>query len=122
MLFATVGQGRLFIFMMACGAAIGAWYALTEALRRFLQAGTLLSLGCDLLFGLGGAALLIAFSLVADRGALRPFELIAAALGAALFRFAAMPPLFALGRLLQRSLRRSIAWLAEKSLIKIIFK
>ncbi len=122
MLFATVGQGRLFLFMAAGGAAIGAWYALTDALRRFLQAGKLLSLGCDLLFGLGGAALLIAFSLMGSYGALRPFELAAAALGTALFRFAAIPPLNALGRRLRRALRRMIARLAGKSLIKIIFK
>ena len=39
MLFSTVGQGWVFLWMMGAGAAIGAWYALLAALRRLLRAG-----------------------------------------------------------------------------------
>ena len=60
MLFATVGQGARFVWMLAAGAGVGAWYMLTALLRRFIQAGFWLTLACDLLFGVGAAVILIA--------------------------------------------------------------
>ena len=37
MLFATIGQGWVFVWMAAAGAAIGAWYAAMAALRRAVE-------------------------------------------------------------------------------------
>ena len=55
MLFGTIGQGWVFVWMVAAGALIGAWYALLAALRRLLAAGTWLSLAADAAFGAGDA-------------------------------------------------------------------
>ena len=77
MLFATVSQARLFVWMMAAGAVVGAWYALTALLRRILQAGFWLTLACDLLFGAGSAVILIAALVAGNYGQARPFEILA---------------------------------------------
>ena len=82
MLFATAKQGALFVWMMACGAAIGFWYALMAGLRRFIRAGFWLTLLCDLSFGAGSAVIFIAFLLAGSYGQLRLFGVIAAGLGA----------------------------------------
>ena len=59
MLFSTVGQGWVFLWMLSAGAAIGAWYACMAALRRLLCAGPWLSLAADIAFGAGAAAISI---------------------------------------------------------------
>lgn len=122
MLFATLGQGRLFLWMMAAGAVIGAWYALTALLRRAIQAGFWLTLGCDLLFGVGSAAILIAALILGDYGQARPFALLGALCGAALFGFGVTPPAKWLGRKLRRGFRRIVTRLSENRLIKVIFR
>lgn len=122
MLFATVGQGQLFIWMAAAGAAIGAWYMLTALLRRVLQAGFWLTLACDLLFGAGSAVILIAALVAGSYGQLRSFEILGALFGALLFGLGLMPPLRALGRRLHRALRHIVARLTQNRLIKVLFK
>ena len=66
MLFSTVGQGWVFVWMVAAGAAIGCWYALLAALRQLLAAGFWLSLAADLAFGAGAAAIFCAALVAAD--------------------------------------------------------
>lgn len=122
MLFSTIHQGLLFLWMMAAGVGIGAWYALTLGLRRLIRAGFWLTLACDLLFGAGCAVILCAALVVGNYGALRPFELLGAACGALLCLFALAPPLRSLGRLLGRGFKCIAAWLRENRLIKIILK
>ena len=109
MLFSTIHQGLLFLWMMAAGVGIGAWYALTLGLRRLIRAGFWLTLACDLLFGAGCAVILSAALVVGNYGAL-------------LCLFALAPPLRSLGRLLGRGFKCIAAWLRENRLIKIILK
>ena len=122
MLFATAKQGALFVWMMACGAAIGFWYALMAGLRRFIRAGFWLTLLCDLAFGAGSAVIFIAFLLAGSYGQLRLFEVIAAGFGALIFAGAAAAPLKWLENALQGFLRKIMAALSGNRLIKVIFK
>ena len=122
MLFATVGQGARFVWMMAAGAAVGAWYLATALLRRFLQAGFWLTLGCDLLFGAGAAAILIAALIAGCYGQARAFDLLGAALGAALFGAGFLAPAWGLLRRLRQKAVKILRDLAKKRPINIIFK
>ncbi len=122
MLFSTIHQGLLFLWMMVAGVGIGAWYALTLGLRRLIRAGFWLTLACDLLFGVGCAVILCAALVVGNYGALRPFELLGAACGALLSLFALTPLLRSLGGLMSRGLCRIQKWLRESRAVKVIFK
>ena len=122
MLFATIHQGLLFLWMMVAGVLIGLWYALTLGLRRLIQAGFWLTLACDLLFGAGCAAILCAFLLAGSYGALRPFELLGAVCGALLCLCAVLPPLRALGRSLSRLCGAAAKRLRTCHILQIIFK
>ena len=122
MLFATAGQGALFIWMMACGAVIGAWYVLAAGLRRFICAGFWLTLICDLVFGAGCAAIFIFFLVTGCYGRVRLFEIIAALLGALLFAFAAAPALKWLEKQARRTFASIMTAMSGNRLIKVIFK
>ena len=122
MLFATVGQGALFLWMMAAGMAVGAWYLLTALLRRFIGAGFWLTLACDLLFGAGSAVILILALVTGSYGQVRFFAILGMLAGLFLFGFALSPPLKALCLFLQGRMRRIMASLRKNRLIKIIFK
>lgn len=74
-------QGLLFLWMTAAGALTFLWYLLMRGLRRLVQAGFAISLGCDLLFGAGAALIFVGFLVSGNYGVLRPFVLLAAALG-----------------------------------------
>ena len=122
MLFATIHQGLLFLWMMAAGVLIGLWYALTLGLRKLIQAGFWLTLCCDLLFGAGCAVMLCAFLVAGSYGALRPFELLGAVCGALLCLCAVLPPLRALGRWMSRLGQAVIKRLRASRFLQIIFK
>ena len=55
MLFSTIGQIHVFLWMAGAGALIGALCALAAALRRLLCAGFWLTLAIDAATGLGAA-------------------------------------------------------------------
>ncbi len=122
MLFSTIHQGLLFLWMMAAGVLIGLWYALTLGLRRLIQAGFWLTLCCDLLFGAGCAVILCAFLVAGSYGALRPFELLGAVCGALICLCAVLPPLRALGRWMSRLGQAVIKRLRASRFLQIIFK
>lgn len=122
MLFATMNQAQLFIWMMAAGAAMGAWYLITALLRRFIQAGFFLTLACDLLFALGCAVIFIAAVVAGNYGQARFFEILGVVLGAALFGAGLVPPLRALGRALCKIFKKIMSFLTQNRLIKVIFK
>ena len=122
MLFATVGQGALWLWMMACGAVMGIWYLLLALLRRWVQAGFWLTLAIDLVFGAGCGAIFIAFLVSGNYGRVRLFELIAVLLGAAVFAFAVSGPLHRTESALKRRGKQIWTWLSGKGLIKVIFK
>lgn len=84
MLFSTVGQGWVFLWMVAAGALIACWYALLAALRRLLAAGFWLSLAADVAFGTGAAAIFCAALVMADYGRVRLFSIAGTLVGFAL--------------------------------------
>ena len=122
MLFATVGQGARFVWMLAAGAAVGLWYMLTALLRRFIQAGFWLTLACDLLFGVGAAVILIAALIAGSYGQARPFDILGSAIGALLFGSAILSSIWALLRKIRLKIRHFLGGLSKKRLINIIFK
>ena len=122
MLFATAGQGQVFLLLCAAGALIGAWYDVCRAVARLLAAGFFLSLLTDAAFGLGAAGLLGAAAVAANYGALRLYMLLAAALGWALYAIGLSRPLRALAR---RGRARGGRWLRrlkENRITKVIFR
>ena len=122
MLFATAKQGHLWLWMMACGAVMGLWYLLMAALRRFVQAGFLLTLIADICFGLGCGAIFFAFLVAGNYGQFRLFTLVAALLGAIVFALAVSAPLSWIQKRLKTALGKIWTWLSGKGLIKVIFK
>lgn len=122
MLFATVGQGALFVWMMLCGVVIGIWYALMALLRRILQAGFWLTLACDLVFGLGCAVIFLGFMVLGNYGQFRLYMLLGAASGLALFAFALASPLCRLVSLLEGAGKQILTGIAKNRLIKVIFR
>lgn len=92
MLFETLGQHRIFLWMFLSGALIGAWYGAMAGLRRLLRAGIALGIACDALFGLGAAALFCGFLYAANYGAPRLYAALGAAAGFAVFALGAFPP------------------------------
>ena len=92
MLFGTLGPLPVFLWMTGAGALMGAWYAALAGVRRLLAAGVLLGLGADVAFGVGAAALFCLGLDTADRGELRLYTALAAALGFAIFACGVYPP------------------------------
>lgn len=122
MLFSTIGQIHVFLWMVGAGLAVGALYALCAWIRRLLCAGFWLTLTIDALFGLGAAVILIVAALIASYGRLRLYELLGAVLGAILFELGVRPPLEALFGAIFARLRRLFQKIANFRLIKVIFK
>lgn len=122
MLFATVGQGALFVWMVVAGIAVGIWYGLVALLRRILQAGFWLTLACDLLFGLGSAVILLYFMITGNYGQVRLFSILGAALGFFLFMFALAAPMQRLLEWIEGFFRRFMTKISKNRLINIIFR
>ena len=79
MLFATIGQGAIFLWMTAAGAVIGAVTLAFDVLRCILQAGKILSAALDFAAGAVASAVLIAALIIGNYGRVRFYELFAAA-------------------------------------------
>ena len=122
MLFATMGQGALFLWMTAAGVAIALWYLATAGLRRLMQAGFFITLACDLLFGTGAALILIAFLVAGNYGVFRPFALLGACLGAGISLFGLSLPLKGMEKRLCGAKKRIVTALTQNRLLKFIFK
>ena len=122
MLFATVDQGGVFLWMMAAGALIALWYGLCAALRRLLEAGFWLSLAADVAFGAGAAALFTLALYAANYGALRLYCLAGAALGFGLCAGALFAPARGLARRLGRLGCLFFVKVRQLRWIKVIFR
>lgn len=122
MLFSTIGQFPVFLWMIAAGFIIGIWYALLAALRRLLQAGFWLSLACDLAFGAGAAAIFLAFLITANYGRFRFFAFLGALIGIILFAGCILPPTKALIGRVRKLICRIYFGLKRNRLIKVIFR
>lgn len=122
MLFSTIGQGYIFLWMMGVGALIGAWYGLLHGLRCLLQAGFWLNLLIDSLFGAGAAGIFIVGMVMANYGSLRLYAVAAAIMGFALFAFGIWPPARAMANAAGRTVRRLFAGIGRLRWIKILFR
>jgi len=122
MLFTTIGQYRVFLWMLAAGAAIGAWYALTAAVRHLLCAGLWLGLLADIAFGVGAAALFCLALYTANYGQLRFYAVAAAALGFALFAFGVYSTGIRVVHAITKTVRHFIVKIREFRWTNVIFK
>ena len=122
MLFSTIGQGWEFLLMLAAGAAIGLWYGLLAAVRRLLAAGFWLSLGADLAFGAGAAALFCAALTAADYGRFRLFAVLAALLGFSLCAIGVCLPVREVLRVMKGWVCRIFVTIRRFRWIKVIFR
>lgn len=122
MLFATIGQGAIFLWMTAAGAVIGAVTLAFDALRCILQAGKILSAALDFAAGAVASAVLIAALIIGNYGRVRFYELFAAALGLAMFRFAAASPAYAAMKKLAALLKAAGKRLNSYKVIKYLLK
>ena len=122
MLFYTIGQIHVFLWMVGAGLIIGALYMLFACVRRLLCAGFWLSLLIDVLFGAGAAVLLIIAALTADYGRICLYELLGVVLGAILFELGILPLLERLARTVFRTFRRIGQRISNFRTIKVIFK
>lgn len=122
MLFSTIGQIYVFLWMVGAGLVIGALYTLCAWLRRLLCAGFWLTLAIDMMFGLCAAIVVIAAALTADSGDLRLYEFLGAALGAILFELGVRPPVEWLAAAVFGGLKARFQRIAKFRLIKVIFR
>lgn len=122
MLFYTIGQVHIFLWMVGAGLAIGALYTLCALLRRLLCAGFWLTLFIDAMFGFCAAIVLILAALTADYGRIRLYELLGAALGAILFDLGVRPLIEKLITLAAYGLGCLFKTMTNIRLIKVIFK
>ena len=122
MLFATAGQGWVFLWMVAAGALIACWYAVLAALRRLLAAGFWLSLAADVAFGVGAAALFCGALVAADYGRVRLYPIVGALLGFALCAAGLFPPARRIASALTRAFRRIFVTIRGFRWIKVIFR
>lgn len=122
MLFSTVGQGWVFLWMVAAGALIACWYALLAALRRLLAAGFWLSLAADVAFGVGAAAIFCAALVTADYGRARLFSVAGALAGFALCAAGLFSPARRLAAALSGGFRSIFVKMRGYHWIKVLFK
>ena len=122
MLFSTIGQIHVFVWMLGAGVAIGAWYACLAGLRHLLRAGVWLSLIADVAFGAGAAVLFCLALITANYGRVRLFAVLAAALGFALFAAGVYPPGRRAIRGMTRWLCRIFVKIGQLRWIKVIFR
>lgn len=122
MLFSTVGQGWVFLWMLAAGAMIAGWYALLAALRRLLAAGFWLSLAADAAFGIGAAAIFCGMLVAANWGRVRIYCVLATLLGFGLCAGGLYPPARRAATALSGAARRIFVKIRGFRWIKVIFK
>ena len=122
MLFATISQPAVFLWMMLCGGIIALWYELMAAVRRLTEAGFFLSLLCDLIFGLGCAAILIAGLVTGDYGRVRLYSILGAVLGGIITKIGLITPFRNVLRRIGAFLQEIVTKLAKYRLIKVLFK
>lgn len=122
MLYYTIGQWRVFVFMLLAGAAAGCWYGLLLRAGRLMQAGPWLNAFLDVLSALG-IWLTVTWALIlANYGQVRFYALAAAALGLAIQRLTVGRLLMRLIGLAASGLGRAFRYIARCTLIKKIFR
>lgn len=118
MLFYTIGQGNVFLWMAFAGLLIGILYDCFRLLRCLLRAGAAGTLILDCLWGVSSGVLLACMLVIANRGELRAYVLLAVLCGFALYWAAASRPML----LLARRVRAFVKKLPRFRLFDIVFK
>lgn len=122
MLFSTIGQIYIFIWMIAAGVLIGLWYALLASLRSLLCAGFWLTLAVDIAFGAGAALIFIVALLTANYGQVRVFAVAGTLLGCTLFAFGLFPPVRGVVQAIVRAVCQLFVKIGRQRWIKVIFR
>lgn len=122
MLFATVGQGSVFIWMLSAGFLIGLLYDCFRLIRWLTHAGTPLSLFLDALWGAASGAVFCGMLISANYGQLRLYTLTAAGAGFLLYLTAVSVPAEALCRKLLNTLMHFVKILSRFRLFKFVFR
>jgi len=122
MLFATISQPAVFLWMLFCGGIMALWYSLMAGIRHLMEAGFFLSLICDLIFGLGCAAIMIAGLIIGDYGRVRLYSVFGAILGAIMTKNGLITPFQNLFGRFGSFWRRIVTKLAKYRLIKVLFR
>jgi len=122
MLFSTVGQGYVFLWMAIAGLLIGALYTLACGVRRLMEAGFWLSLAIDCVFGLGAAMILVAALITGTYGVVRLYGFLGAAMGELLYFVGVAPLLKRIFAAVTRCFRRMFQRISNNRLIKVIFR
>lgn len=122
MLFATIGQLPVFLWMTVAGAAVGLTYSAFSALRRLLCAGFWLTLLADVLFGAAAAAILVVALFLGSYGQLRLFELLGAGLGLILYQLGPKMLIHRVANAASHGFCHILAAIRRNRLIKVIFR
>ncbi|MEE1199051.1 MAG: spore cortex biosynthesis protein YabQ [Christensenellales bacterium] len=122
MLFSTIGQEHIFLWMVGAGLLIGALYGLQRILCKLLEAGFMLTLAADLIFGIAAAAILLLALITGCYGELRLYQLLGVLAGVLLFRTGIEAPLLRFFHRVFRKLRIFYVRLSKFHLVKVIFK
>lgn len=122
MLFSTISQPLIFLWMMLCGSVMALWYGLADGVRRLMGAGFWLSLLCDLVFGLGCAVILTGGLIAADYGRLRLYSLLGVILGAIVTGIGLIGPINCVLARMCAFLKEIVTKLAKFRAIKVLFK
>lgn len=118
MLFATIGQGSVFGWMLLAGMLTGLLYDFFRLLRFLSGGGTAACLVFDLLWGVCAGIAVAAMLVIANRGVVRAWIPAAVAAGWALYALAASrPALQLIGRI-----GRIVKKLPRFRLFDIVFK
>jgi len=118
MLFYTIGQGSVFVWMAFAGMLIGLLYDLFRLLRCLFRAGTLASLLLDCMWGVLSGGVLAVMLVIANRGEIRLYVLLAVLAGFVLYWAAASRPM----QLLWGAIYGLVKKLPRFRLFDIIFK
>jgi spore cortex biosynthesis protein YabQ len=122
MLFYTVGQSQIFLMMLYAGAAVGLWYDALRLVRYMLRAGRALAFALDIVFGVGSAALVIAFMLKANYVELRLYALLGALCGLVLYAFTISPVVLLVYQHVKKWVVRAASALAKARWLKKLLK
>lgn len=122
MLFYTVGQSRIFLIMLYAGLAVGLYSTLDSALRRLFQAGWLLKLLMDLIFGLIMAGIVLTALVYAADGELRLYALMGVLCGYLIYAGTLAPLISRATGFLAKGLRVAGQRMRGWKIVKILLK
>lgn len=122
MLFYTVGQSRIFLMMLYAGLLVGLYLSMDSALRRLIQAGRIMNICMDLLFGVVLAGIVIVALMIAVDGELRLYALLGVLCGFLIYSATLGPLLRRLALLMKKPLSALLRAVLRLRPVKMFFK